>query len=227
MNRGKADLDGYLQVEGFFGPLDAEFYVHQVSRAGAQATFVEIGSWKGRSSYCMAEAIRDSGKGIEFWCVDTWQGSEELQDFEAVQEGRLFDEFMANVAPVRNYLKPLQMSSLEASEQFDDESLDLVFIDASHDYDNVLADIEAWRGKVNRTGVLAGHDYSRSRLGVVRAVETAFGGGARSFGACWYYAPHAIAPAPWSIRALRRGVSWRIRRVTSPDLFRQPGASAT
>jgi hypothetical protein len=59
--------------------------------------------------------------------------------------------------------------SVRASERFADRSLDLVFIDASHLYEDVRDDIRAWRPKVRAGGVLAGHDLHFP--GVRRAVD--------------------------------------------------------
>lgn len=215
-------MDGYREIEGFFGDQEARFYRQQVRRARVSARFVEIGSWKGRSAYCMADEIRDSGKAIEFWCVDTWRGSDEHQDLAEVREDRLFDEFMNNVSPVSDYLTPLRMASVEASEQFDDRSLDFVFIDAAHDYENVLVDIRAWQGKIRPGGVLAGHDYKHDWPGVVQAVEEAFGARTGVYGQCWYFAPGVSDAAPRSLRALRKKLQWRVRRLTRPEFFRRP-----
>ena len=56
-----------------------------------------------------------------------------------------------------------------------DGSLDLVFIDALHDYDNVRIDIERWLPKVRKGGVICGHDYGLSVCpGVTRAVHDFF-----------------------------------------------------
>ena len=55
-------------------------------------------------------------------------------------------------------------------------SLDLVYIDASHDYDSVKADLELVRSKMEPRGLIAGHDYVKwaghcKRFGVVEAVN--------------------------------------------------------
>src|SRR5690606_26723571 len=69
----------------------------------------------------------------------------------------------------------LHMPSVKAARQFDDESLDFVFIDAKHDYDSVKADIAAWRPKVKIGGWVCGHDYAPKQFpGCVKAVDEAF-----------------------------------------------------
>jgi predicted O-methyltransferase YrrM len=119
--------------------------------------FIEIGSWKGKSSAFMAVEIANSNKNIEFYCVDTWNGSFEHKDSKEIDS--LYDIFINNMKPLENYYKPMRKNSLEAASQFEDESLDFVFIDASHEYEDVKKDIQTWLPKVKKNGVLAGHDY--------------------------------------------------------------------
>lgn len=68
----------------------------------------------------------------------------------------------------------MAMSSLEASKYIAPASLDLVFVDALHDYPYCLEDITAWLPKVRKGGVICGHDYCRFSPGVVRAVNETF-----------------------------------------------------
>jgi hypothetical protein len=62
---------------------------------------------------------------------------------------------------------------LKASELYEDESLDFVFLDASHKYDDIKADLFAWYPKVKKGGIFAGHDYP-TWTQVVRAVDEFF-----------------------------------------------------
>lgn len=50
---------------------------------------------------------------------------------------------------------------------------DSVFIDASHDFHSVLADIEAWMPLVKPGGIISGHDYWSAHVGVMDAVNYA------------------------------------------------------
>lgn len=154
--------------------------------------FVEVGSWKGRSSCYLAVEIENSGKLIKLDCIDTFEGSEEHLDpnsdaFEPLLQDRngLYKEFLKNIQPVRHIIMPIKMSSLDAAELYSDNSLDFVFIDAAHDYENVRADILAWKNKVRVGGILAGHDYSWSEE-VKKAVDEILPNILESEG-CWIY----------------------------------------
>lgn len=50
--------------------------------------------------------------------------------------------------------------SLQASGLVEEHSLDLVFLDARHDYEAVWSDMAAWHRKLRRGGILSGHDFS-------------------------------------------------------------------
>jgi beta-1,4-mannosyl-glycoprotein beta-1,4-N-acetylglucosaminyltransferase len=175
-------------VEGWFGLDDMSFYTFAYDQLPANCHIVEIGSWKGRSSSHMAVMIANGSKQIKFDCVDTWEGSEEHQanaKFEDpdVLSNKLYNVFLKNMKPVEGYFNPVRASSLDAAKQYADGSLDFVFIDAAHDYDNVKADILAWAPKVKSGGILSGHDYPFPD--VERAVSELIGP-VNVIGRCWY-----------------------------------------
>ena len=159
----------YTSVAGWFADTDKQVYDLAVDKFTDGDIFVEIGSFKGRSASAMAVNIINSKKDIKFYCVDTWQGSEEHQrgqsaeDIDAI-EGRLYDIFIQNTESVKDYIIPMRKTSLEASKDFTDKSLAFVFIDASHDYENVKQDIHSWYPKIKNGGILAGHDWFAEQI---------------------------------------------------------------
>jgi len=53
------------------------------------------------------------------------------------------------------------------------ESLDFVYIDANHEFDFVMSDIIEWSKRVKKGGLVAGHDYIKTRyFGVIEVVNT-------------------------------------------------------
>jgi hypothetical protein len=156
------DIQGWFDFEGI--------YSRAVTDAPQYATFVEIGCWLGKSSSYMATDILNSGKYIDFYCVDTWKGSpNENNQRQYVKEcgGSLRSAFEDNMRGLSHY--SIEETSVEAAKGFADHSLDLVFIDASHDYANVCGDIAAWYPKVRYGGIIAGHDVNSK--GLMTAVQ--------------------------------------------------------
>jgi predicted O-methyltransferase YrrM len=71
--------------------------------------------------------------------------------------------------PVEKFYTPHRMTSIDAARLYQDQSLDLVFIDADHSFDAVCKDIEIWLPKVKPGGILAGDDFGSPD--VTRAVN--------------------------------------------------------
>lgn len=75
------------------------------------------------------------------------------------------------------YYQPMicmNMTSEAAAVYIADNSLDLVFIDANHDYSSVKLDILSWLPKMKVGSVMCGHDYCNYSPGVVQAVTEIF-----------------------------------------------------
>ncbi len=174
MNHIYHTIQGWFSYEWLYSKLvqDADF--------SSTYKFVEIGSWKGKSTSYLAVEIINSGKKITLDAVDTWTGSEEhLDPTNSVYEpllqlpDGLYNHFLENLKPALHVVSPIRMTSIEASKLYKDESIDFIMIDAAHDYTNVLLDIEHWYPKVAKGGIIAGDDFDWP--GVNQAVECYFG----------------------------------------------------
>lgn len=68
------------------------------------------------------------------------------------------------------------LTSKEVAEELADNYFDLVFLDALHDYDHVIEDIELWQPKIREGGILCGDDYNQAHCeGIKQAVDEVFG----------------------------------------------------
>lgn len=152
--------DGPMFGENWF--TFPNLYSRFVKELSDGAKIVEVGCWKGKSVAYLGVEVINSGKKISIDAVDTWLGSANedphLQDVY-VRTNTLYQLFLSNIAPVSSVVNPVRMTSLEASKLYEDESIDVVFLDAEHTYDAVKSDISAWLPKVKRGGYLSGHDY--------------------------------------------------------------------
>jgi hypothetical protein len=149
----------YQNIQGWFNY--ESIYDTAVNLAPETAHFVEIGSWRGKSSCYLGVQIVNSGKQIQLDCVDTWRGSNEEAHVNdpAVINDTLYDEFVNNVKPFP-FIKPVRMTSMEAVMLYADDSLDFVLVDGSHEYQDVIDDITQWLKKVRPGAMIAGDDYA-------------------------------------------------------------------
>ena len=58
-----------------------------------------------------------------------------------------------------NNVTKIRKLSMAAVNDFEDESLDAIYIDGNHRYDSVCNDINKWMPKLKNGGIISGHDY--------------------------------------------------------------------
>lgn len=132
-------------------------------------SFIECGSWKGKSTH----ALLSSGCP-KVTAIDHWKGSEfEPEAHAEAKSGSVFEEFKKNVGHFTN-LTIINADINDAVNDIPDKSVDAVFIDAGHTYEEVKNDIKKWKGKARI--LLCGHDYCPGWPGVIQAVDEEFGG---------------------------------------------------
>lgn len=169
-----------------------QLYQQAVAAFPSGSHFVEVGAWKGASTAAMAVEIINSGKQIKFDVIDTWEGSEEhmagggAEDQDAIDK-RLYEVFLKNMEPVKDYINPIRMPSTEAAKLYQDNSLEFVSIDAAHDYENVKNDILSWLPKIKPGGLLVGDDYPYP--GVTQATTELLPGVQHSWAGWWWTKP--------------------------------------
>ena len=140
-----------------------DIYTRMVKQAPEGAHFVEVGSHMGRSAAFMAVEIINSDKKITFDCIDNFTFPDLYEKSEEI--------FNQNLLPAKGYYNIIVDSSPEAAKRYADGSLDFVWIDAAHRYDDVVVDIAAWLPKVKQGGYIGGHDWPGDPDDISRAVQ--------------------------------------------------------
>ena len=92
------------------------FYKSMVEKFPSGSKFIEIGSWKGKSSAYLAVEIINSKKNIKLDCIDTWQGSAEHKNDLYVKSNSLYELFIENTSSLSSVINPVRMDSISASK---------------------------------------------------------------------------------------------------------------
>lgn len=143
-------------VEGWLMPGTAD--VLRARLSNGTRVIVEVGSWLGMSAHFLAQMAPDA----EIICIDTWEGSPEHEEDPHCAEmlPTLYERFLANTWDLRSRLTPIRRESVNGLivlASFGVEP-DLIYIDAAHDYESVMADIKAAR-ELFPGAVLVGDDW--------------------------------------------------------------------
>lgn len=154
-------------------PFAGENWVHDATLQGLtlgiatvpeNGNIIEIGSWKGRS----ASIILQSHPTINLFCVDTWKGSKE---HNLEKDTDLFFYFFHNMRSMNLFSRivPLRIMSSDILKYFEPKSIDMIFIDGSHEPDDVRTDLKNASILIKDSGIIIGDDYSWE--GTAKVVE--------------------------------------------------------
>jgi hypothetical protein len=176
----------YQRVQGFMSHRNTIMLDLVLENFPAGGTWVELGSWTGRSAaYCTVELINRNKLG-QFYCIDTWSGGQEHQGRPEL--ATLEQTFLNNIDPIKHHVKVIKSASWAAANQFGDGSLDFCYVDAGHTYACVTQDLEAWWPKIRTGAYFGGDDYTKGWPEVCGAVQDFFrprGIKVSKCGRCW------------------------------------------
>lgn len=159
---GHAPLDETNSVKGLFELIKLYF------KPNFQV--VEIGSFQGVSTLLFALFAE------KVYSVDNYSylASPDQAAFGSTTFKQMFIDaeklFTERILGIPNIVK-VRKSSIEAAVDFKDNSLDVVYIDGEHDYENIKKDIRAWKNKIKKGGLLAGHDWYLPFIYIVLSEE--------------------------------------------------------
>lgn len=136
------------------------------------AIIADVGVWKGQSTLFMAEHLRAGGINGVVLAIDTWLGSPEHWERGSGVGSPLrhnhgypaiYRSFLANVriAGLESLVLPFPQTSRNAAVILARAGvwLDVVHLDAAHEYEEVIGDCEANFRILRPGGLLIGDDY--------------------------------------------------------------------
>ena len=117
---------------------------------------VEVGVCAGEYMEVLAEANPDA----QIWGVDPFYPYDEYGDYRRQSSIDKYHE-KAKARAEKYGVTLIEKMSVDGAKDFEDGSLDAVYIDANHRYEFVVADIHAWLPKVRKGGIISGHDFAK------------------------------------------------------------------
>jgi len=126
-------------------------------KADAELVAVEIGVWEGVNAKYML--LLDAG--LKLCLVDDWSNVTVFTG-GPVQD-KHYSDTIKNIAQLNlkdfgDRVNFTMKNSVEAVKDFEDESIDYVYVDGDHEYEPVKLDMQLWWPKVKKGGVMGGHD---------------------------------------------------------------------
>lgn len=167
-----------LNLHGWF-PKENEETLSKLIKEHNIKTVIEIGCFLGKSTKFFVE------QGCSVISIDTFKGASDLNGNGYIKTllPTLEEQFRFNLKAlgIEDKVQVMPMTSEDAFKEMaryaeehgmllEDLSADLVFIDGSHEYDDVFLDIKLWNKMADK--VLCGDDYTEHYPDVRRAVNT-------------------------------------------------------
>lgn len=152
-----------LEIPGWMTEKEMRWLHEQAKTMG---NVVEVGSFVGRSTAALLSGCKGTVYAVDSWEGDTAGAKPQFvtNDTEGAKT-----QFLANVGHYPN-LVVVHDSSMNAVGQI--PVVDMVFLDGSHDYADVVADLESWFPKCQK--LFCGHDFGHPDYPAVKKAVIEF-----------------------------------------------------
>ena len=160
------EINRRVEIPGMSRDMLAELFSELGFNEGA-----EIGVEKGYYS----EVLCKTNPNLKLHCIDPWITYKDYKDYKRQEHmDSLYEKSLNRLKDLNCNI--IKKTSMEAVKDFEDASLDFVYIDANHIFEYVVNDIIEWTKKVRPGGIVSGHDYFEAPrrgkpIGVVPALH--------------------------------------------------------
>jgi hypothetical protein len=122
-------------------------------------TIVEVGVCSGVYSDTLCRANPQA----TIYGVDPFIPHKEYKDYQLQRTISAYHEDAKKLLDKYPNYRLIEDYSVEAAKQFEDGSVDAVYLDGNHRLEYVIQDIQVWLPKLRKGGIISGHDYAKIR----------------------------------------------------------------
>lgn len=146
---------------------------------------VDLGAFKGRSTGWLAYGAT-LGNGAHIYSIDTWDqrpakdwpknSPSYVKTYSDPATEQAYQDHLDRTG-IRDLVTPIKAYSIDAANDWKPNKrpkIGLLWHDAAHDYDEVLADLRAWLPLMADTATVVLHDVGNPNYEVAAAAEEAF-----------------------------------------------------
>jgi predicted O-methyltransferase YrrM len=146
-------------VKGHISRREAKFLRDTPARMGP-GQYAELGTYRGKSTLCTADGMKDSDIDAHIITVDAWDLIGGPEHREPKYRHDQFDNTRACFIErgVGKYITMVKGFTAPTASMFQGNKFIFMFIDADHKYEGVKADFEAWSPLIISGGEIAFHD---------------------------------------------------------------------
>jgi predicted O-methyltransferase YrrM len=151
-------------IEGLIHPREGLLLYVLARRAAHLGDIVEIGSYKGKSTWYLAQGLADAGSPHKVVSIDPHEDPAQREAYFANLERH---GLLARVEPVVDY-------SHDVAQRFD-RKVGMLWIDGDHSYAGVREDFDDWFPRLEVGGWYAMHDTVNAWYGPTRLARELLG----------------------------------------------------
>ena len=168
-------IEGFHKLDGWLTDKEAMGLYHIARMLPDKSIVVEIGSWQGKSTCCIAKGL-GSGKvyAIDPFNADGGFDVESEKEYLQKKGNKdLLQSFRKNMQQLKVLDKIIIKKgySYEFADEFD--RIDMLFIDGDHSIKGCTTDFNLYSPKIIKGGFVAFHDYyeDRNNLGPTHVIN--------------------------------------------------------
>ncbi|MBK8370373.1 MAG: class I SAM-dependent methyltransferase [Saprospiraceae bacterium] len=132
-------------------------------------SFIEVGSWRGKSALLIASTINNSKQLL--YCIDDWAGGTDTDCLRLANKLDIKAEFQKNTQIFSHNIKMvIGLSTDENVENAVPNEIGFIFLDGAHDYDTIKKELAIYLPKLSKKCIICFHDADNPRYPDVRKI---------------------------------------------------------